>query len=75
MLILNVNCIFCSYNKQCECCRMFMFSAHAFTFILGIKQFFSNITAKNIWTAENISTCGRCSIAAVSAIAPYNIEK
>ena len=38
MLILNVNCIFCSYNKQCECCRMFMFSAHAFTFILGIKQ-------------------------------------
>ena len=38
VLILNVNCIFCSYNKQCECCRMFMFSAHAFTFILGIKQ-------------------------------------
>ena len=69
MLILNVNCIFCSYNKQCECCRMFMFSAHAFTFILGIKQkYFLKLT-------KNISTCGRCSIAAVSAIAPYNIEK
>ena len=72
MLILNVNCIFCSYNKQCECCRMFMFSAHAFTFIFGIKQ---KYFLKNILTAENISTCGRCSMAAVSAIAPYNIEK
>ena len=55
--------------------NVYVFSSCVYIHIRNQTKMFSKINTKNIWTAENISTCARCSIAAVSAIAPYYIEK